>query len=91
MDINTKVKGKLVVYGRADISVAYFGNSFFELSKKGIKDTLFGFDYDISKKYILVGVSTTSIDLPNGTYIAQLKNPTTQSRQKFTPLHSTGP
>ena len=57
----------------ANTSVAVTRNGFFEVSQTDRKVTLVVFDCELSKKFILIGDSKTTMDLPNGTSIYHLK------------------
>ena len=74
MNLKTKVKDKLMVYGCVDTSVADIENGFVEVLWTAQKLTLVGFDYYLYKKSIPIGSSTTAIDLPDCTLIDHLNN-----------------
>ena len=58
--------------GCTDMSIAAIGNGFVEVSKTDWTVTLVGFDDDLSKKEILIGVAAAAIDLPKKMIIIQL-------------------
>ena len=72
MNLNSKWKGNLMAYGCVDTSVVAIVNDFVKVlwnNRKFILVILY--DY-LSKKYIMIGYDTTSIDLPTGNTIYQM-------------------
>ena len=72
MTTTTKGKGKLIADSCADTSIAAIGNGFTEISRTDKTMTLVGFNNDLSKKEVPIGLAAAAIDLPKKTIIIQL-------------------
>ena len=86
-NLNTKVKGNIMSYGCANISVTIIFNSlvtdtsvsavinvFFEVSHTQKKVALVVFYCDLYRKSIPIGASITAIALPNGNTITHMND-----------------
>ena len=72
MNVKFKRKVNLLADVCADTSVAEILYGFVEDSRTEQKVTLFGFDHDLSRKFIPIVSNATAINLPNCTIIDQL-------------------
>ena len=72
MNATTKGKEKLMANSCADTSITAISNGFTKISRTDKTVTLVGFNDNLSKKEVPIGLAAAAIDLPRRTIIVQL-------------------